>query len=169
MSTVEELEKQLADSKAKAEENIKGLQKKLSEKDLAVKNALEEIEEFKKKGLGNKEETQKIDDLNKKIENLTGQIGNIEKEKRKEELQKKFPDILPELLIGKSDEEAEIIVKKQREIIQKNYDEKPSAHEPRYTNASDFDKEAEKIKQDKTLDTDQKLVKIRELKLKRNF
>lgn len=166
--TVEELEKELADTKAKAEENVKALQQKLTINDEATKKLQGELEELKKakETPGKNEE---IENLTKKIEEMTEQIGNLNTEKAKERLQAKYPDIVPELLLGRNEEEIELIVKKQREMTEKNYDRKPSVHEPKYTERSDFDKAVQDVKEDRSLDTDQKLQKVRELKLKRDF
>lgn len=165
--TAKELEKELATSKAQAEENIKALQKKLTDKDLETKKILEEIAELKKKGSGDSEADKKIETMTKTVAALTEQIATLNADKRKAELQKKFPEILPELLLGKSDEEAEIIANKQKELTMKNYDLKPSAHEPIYKDRDAVDKEISRVKEDKTLSTEAKLQKLRELKLKR--
>lgn len=167
MATVEELQKELEAERAKGAENIKALQQKLTEKDLETKKILAEIEELKKKGSENSEAEKKIEILTKSVETLTAQIGNLNTDKRKEELSKKYPDILPDLLLGKSDEEVEIIVNKQREITMKNYDEKPSDHEPIYADRDAVDKELARVKEDNTLTTEAKLQKVRELKLRR--
>lgn len=164
--TVEELEKELADSKAQAEENIKALQKKLTDKDMEVKNVMSEIETLKHKGSEDSEAVKKIEALTKTVEALTGQIGNINTEKQKEELAKKYPDILPDLLLGKSPEEVEIIANKQREITMKNYDEKPSSHAPVYKDRNEVEEAIERVKNDPKINTTEKMTQIRELKSK---
>ena len=166
--TAEELQKELDATKAEAEENIKALQKKLTDKDVEAKKILADIEEIKKEKSKNSEGDEKIEALTKTVEALTGQIGTLNSDKRRAELKAKFPDILPDLLIGKSDEEAELIVNKQREITMQNYDEKPSAHAPVYKNRDEADTEMERIKNDKSLKLETKMQKIREIKLKRD-
>lgn len=146
--------------------NVQALQKKLTEKDRLLKEALEQIEEIKKtKDEKNDETKSEIQKLTETVAALTGQIGDINAETKKAKLAEKYPDILPEFLLGKSDEEVELIVEKQRQKIMENYDEKPSAHAPTYSSRGDVDKAIEKIKDDKTIRTDAKMMKIRELKM----
>jgi hypothetical protein len=168
METVEELKKKLADSEAKAEENIKALQTKLSEKDLAVKKAQEDIEELKRSGSQNSETDKKIEALGRTIESLNTQVATINIEKQKGDLAKKYPDILPDLLVGKSPEEAEIIVSKQREITAKSYDEKPSAHAPVFKDRNAVEEAIENVQKDPKLSIVDKMTKVRELKGKIN-
>jgi len=136
-----EWQKEIDDTKAKAEENVKALQQKLTEKDKEIKSVLSEIEDMNKKGSGDSEAVKKIEDLKKTVETLTDQIETINTEKQKEDLAKKYPDILPDLLLGKSPEEVEIIVNKQREITMKNYDQKPSAHAPIYKDRNEVEED----------------------------
>lgn len=168
MPTVEELEKELADTKAKAEENVKALQKKLSEKDLAVKEVQDKIAELEKKGSGDSEAIKQISELTEQVKSLTGQIGAINTDKQREELAKQYPDILPDLLIGKSPEEAEVIVNKQREITMRNYEQKPSSHSPVYKDRNEIDAEVERVQKDPKLSTTDKMTKVRELKLRKD-
>jgi len=168
MKTAEELQKELDEATAKAEANIKALQQKLSEKDQATKSALEKIAELEKKGTGDNEAVKQIQALTDTVKSLTDQVGNINTEKQKEDLAKAYPDILPDLLLGKSAEEREIIVTKQRELITKSYDEKPSAHAPIYKDTNAIDEAISRIKEDKSLDTESKFVKIGELKQERD-
>lgn len=167
MKTVEELEKELEEERAKNAENIKALQRTISEKDLEAKKVQEEIATLKTKGTGNEVVNSQIEALTKTVEALTGQIGNLNTDKQKAELQSKYPDILPDLLIGKSAEEAEIIVNKQREITMQNYDQKPSAHAPIFKDRDSIDAEIQRVKDDKKMTTDEKFVAVRELKLKK--
>lgn len=166
--TAEELQKELADSKAKAEENIKALQQKLTDKDLEIKKTQADIEDLKKKGSEDSETDKKLETLGSMVKDLTAQIGSLNTEKQKEELAKKFPDILPDLLLGKSPEEAELIAEKQRKITMQNYDQKPSAHGPVYKDRNEADEAIERIKKDPKLSTVDKLTKVREIKLKKD-
>lgn len=168
MLTVEKLEKELADTKAKAEENVKALQAKLSEKDLATKKVQEQIAELEKKGPSDSEATKQISELTEQVKSLTGQIETINTDRKREELAKQYPDILPDLLIGKSPEEAEVIVNKQRKITMQNYDQKPSSHSPVYKDRNEIDAEVERVQKDPKLSTVDKMTKVRELKLKKD-
>jgi hypothetical protein len=89
----------------------------------------------------------------------------METEKEKEALAKTYPDILPEILVGRSAEEKELIVAKQRKLTADNFASRPSDHEPIYKDRASAQEEMERIKTDKTLSTDEKLRKIREVKL----
>jgi hypothetical protein len=129
---------------------------------------LEMIEELKKKSDQSPETEKRIAELNETVQKLSGNIEDMHKEKRKEELRQKFPEILPELLIGRTDEEIEIIVKKQREQNEKIYGSSPSSHAPKYEDVSQIDKEIETVKEDKSLTTEEKIAKVRELKLEKN-
>lgn len=168
MATVEELQKELADTKAKAEENVKALQKKLTEKDDGLKKAQSDIEELKKRGSGDSESEKKIEQLTVLIGEMKKEVGSMTAEKQKEALAKQYPDILPDLLVGRTPEEQEIIVKKQRDITLQNYDERPSAHAPVFKDRNEIDTEMERVKKDPKLSTDDKMAKIRELKLKKD-
>lgn len=164
MKTAEELQKELDDSKAKADENIKALQQKLTEKDKTVKEIEAQITELRKKKPEDDEATKKIDELTKTVGELTTKIGTINTDNEKQKLAEKYPDILPEMLIGKTDEEKERIVERQREIIKKNYDINPSDHAPIYKDKTEVATAIEEIKKDQSLSTEEKLVKLGEVK-----
>jgi hypothetical protein len=166
--TAEELQKELDTTKAQAEENIKALQKKLADRDLEVKTIQEEIEKLKTSKPEDSAADAKIEALTKQVEALTGQIGNLNTDKEKEDLAKKYPDILPELLVGRNPEEQEIIVTKQREITMRNYDQKPSAHGPVYKDRNEAEEAIERINKDPKLSIPDKMTKIREIKEKIN-
>lgn len=168
MQTVEELQKELEAERAKGAENIKALQQKLTEKDIEHKKTLERIEELEKKGSGDSESVKKIAELTETVTALTSQIGEINSEKKREELRQKYPDILPDLLIGKNDAEIEALVEKQRAATQQTYGARPSAHEPQFKDRSEVDAEIQRVKEDKSIDTDTKLVKVRELERRKS-
>lgn len=168
MATAEELQKELDAERAKNAENVKALQQKLTEKDIEHKKTLERIEELEKKGSGDQEAAKQIATLTETVTQLTSQIGEINSEKKKEELRQKYPDILPELLIGKTDTEIEALVEKQRAATQTTYGARPSAHEPQFKDRSEVDAEIERVKADKTIDVDSKLVKVRELERRKS-
>jgi hypothetical protein len=151
--------------KGNPDPNVKALQQKLTEKDRLLKETQEKLDKIEReKGKKTEEEKSEIQKLTEKVANLTGQITTINAESEKAKLAEKFPDILPEFLLGRSTEEQELIVEKQRKKIMENYDAKPSAHAPTFTSRGDVDKEMKKITEDSTLKTEAKMVKIRELK-----
>lgn len=154
--------------KGNPDPNVQALQQKLTEKDRLLKVALEQIEEIKKSKDKDTEATKsEVEKLTDTVKTLTDGIEKINSENRKKELAAKFPDILPDFLLGKTDEEAEIIAAKQREITKQNYDEKPSAHGPMFTSMADADKAIEAVKMNPSLKVEQKIQKIREIKLER--
>jgi len=145
--------------------NVQALQKKLTEKDRLLKETQERLEKLEQeKGKKTEEEKSEIQKLTDTVATLTGQITTINTESEKAKLAEKFPDILPDFLIGRSTEEQELIVEKQRKKIMENYDEKPSAHAPTFSNRGEVDEEMKKIVEDPSLKTEVKMVRIRELK-----
>lgn len=145
--------------------NVVALQQKLTERDKELKAALARVEELDKSRNAGSDETRKeLEAMRKTIEKLTGTISSMETDKERERLKDAYPDIVPELLIGKSKDEIEKLVKAQRDTIAKNYQRLPSAHEPVFADRSEVEKAIESVKGDKSLSTDQKLQKIRELK-----
>ena len=149
--------------------NVVALQQKLTEKDKELKSALSKIEELKKSGSSNTSETQKaIEDMQKTIADLTGTITQMNSDRERERLARDYPDIVPDLLLGKSQDEIEKLVKAQRDTIAKNYQRLPSAHEPVFADRSEVEKEINAVKADKNLSTDEKLQKLRELKQARD-
>lgn len=145
--------------------NVQALQKKLTQKDRLLKDTQEKLDKFvEEKGKKTEEEKSEIQKLTDTVKALTSQIESINVESEKAKLAEKFPDILPEFLIGRSTEEQELIVEKQRKKIMENYDEKPSAHAPAFTSRGEVEKEMKKIVENTSLKTEDKMVKIRELK-----
>lgn len=158
--SAEELEKELNEERAKNAENIKALQQKLTERDLEVKNALAELEKAK----GSHQDDDKVKALEEQIKTLTDSLGELSKETKLAKIAEKYPDIAPELLLGKSDEEMEIIANKQKAIVEKNYVTRASSHAPVYSDVNEIDKEMERVKADKTISTETKFQKLGELK-----
>ena len=153
-------------------EDIKNLQKALSEKDVNLKKALADIEVFndantkfdadEKKKLDDKKsdselEMQKMrDDLKTMAEAL--QVFNDGK--RQDKLSEEYPDIESDLLIGKSDEQIEKIVEKQRAKNKEIYGYSKFFIKPKYESEDDIQKEIDEVKNDKSLRGDQGAVKI---------
>lgn len=167
MKTAEELQKELDIANAKAEENIKALQKKLSDADVEKQNLLAEKEALEKKGGDDSETTKQIKELTQTVETLSSQIGETKLNERKVELAKKYPDIEPEFLIGKTDEECEKLALRQREKMESAYGKRPSDHEPIYKDRDSIDAEIQRITDNKSMKTEEKMKAVRELKLKR--
>lgn len=144
--------------------NVVALQQKLTERDKELKAMQDKLAELEK-GKGTDSATQKaIEDMSATIKTLTGTIGNMEQEKERERLSKAYPDIIPDLLLGKSQTEIESLVVKQRETIQQHYVLQPSSHAPKYASRGDVEKEIDRVTEDKSIPVTEKFVKIRELK-----
>lgn len=160
METVEELKKQLEAEKQKNADNIKALQQKLTDADKNFKELEKKLAENKIDSKDN----ETIINLTKTVEELTGQISNINNNAKIKELSEKYPEIAPELLLGKTDEEIERIAEKQKSINAEIYKNAPSSHDPIYSSESEIDEEINKIKEDSQIPTVEKLTKIRQLK-----
>lgn len=131
-------------------DNIKNLQKVISQKDL-------EIQELKSKLDNN------LNSLNK-LEELQNIVANLENDKKINELKNQYPDILPELLLGKTEDEINHIVSKQRELTQDQL--KKSYYSDINYSESEINDQIELIKKDKKISQQDKISAI--FKLKRN-
>ena len=153
-------------------EDIKNLQKLLSDRDVELKNALalnqknsddqKKLEADKKKKADEKKseselEMQKLRDDMKAMSDVIGQF-NIDK--KKAELAEEYPDIMPELIVGKTDEQIEKNVEKQRAKNKEMYGDSKFFIKPKYESADDVQIEIDKIKEDKTLRGDQGAIKV---------
>ncbi|MBU4353371.1 hypothetical protein L6251_01710 [Candidatus Parcubacteria bacterium] len=146
---------------AKNEENIKELQRVISAKDFELKNALNELKKYSEK----KPENEKIfDEMKAEIKKLANEIGKVNLSKRRDELAKSYPDILPELLVGKSDEEIPKIVDRQRDMNKKLYGDSHAFIKPEYEKEEDIDKAIKTIQEDKSIKGELAAVKILDLK-----
>ena len=157
-------------------EDVKNLQKLLSNRDVKLKaaekviadaekleNEKKEKEEKEKKEKEDKDKSD-IQKLNDKIDGLQTEIGNFNTEKKKESLAKEYPDIEPDLLVGKTDEQIKDVVEKQRERSKKLYGDSKGFIKPKYESIDDIDKEIELVKNDKTQRGDQGALKVLQLK-----
>jgi len=131
-------------------QDVKNLQKIISEKDKALKEAEQKLENF---GQANSDEKKQMHDLisglEKQIGELVGQVGKFNADKRALDLAKRYPDILPDLLAGKNDEEVEKIVLNQRELSKKIYGDSQFFQQPTYKDSADIDKAIEITMADK--------------------
>ena len=153
-------------------EDIKNLQKALSEKDVDLKKALTDIDGFNK--IKSDEEAEKKKDADKKktetelemqkmrddLKTMADALKIFNDGKRRDELEKEYPDIEPDLLVGKTDEQIEKIVEKQRAKNKEIYGDSKFFIKPRYESEDDIQKEIDVVKKDKSLRGDQGAVKI---------
>lgn len=156
-------------------EDVKNLQKALSDRDVKLKDAekiiadakkLEDdkkVEEEKEKKEKDDREKSEVEKLSGEIESMRKEIGNFNVEKKKSELEKEYPDILPELLIGKTDEQIKTVVEKQRGMNKKNYGDSKGFLKPKYESADDIEKEIEETKKDTSLRGDNAAIKVMRL------
>lgn len=132
-------------------ENIKGLQKVISEKDLEIKklggkkDPSDPIDPKNPKG----PDDAVVEKLLEKIDGLQGQIVSLVQQNQTKEFGEKYPDILPELLVGKTPEEAEAIATRQRTINKKLYGDSARFKAPLFEKEADIDEKLEEIKNDK--------------------
>lgn len=145
--------------------NVVALQQKLSEKDVELKAMQAKMAELEKAKQGDEGTNKVLSEMRDTVKALTDTISKMESDKQREVLKKAYPDIHPDLLLGKTPEEVERLVKEQRETISKNYTLLPSAHAPKYTSRAEIEKEIETLKSDPNLSTEQKMMKVRDLKI----
>lgn len=155
-------------------EDYKKLQKIISQKDVDLKKTASDLKELSdKKIVKNPKESK----LKKLLETQGEQLKKVEKElkqinraKESEQLKKTYPDILPELLIGKKEEQREKIVEKQRTLNKKLYGDAKHFTQPKYNDAEEIQKEIDLVKDDKTISSEGKAVKVLQLEReKENF
>ena len=163
-------------------EDVKNLQKALSEKDVKLKDAEKVIadakkidddkktkEEKEKKEKDNKEKSE-VEKLKDELKEMREEIGGFNLVKRKEKLEKEYPDIEADLLVGKTDEQIKPIVEKQREKMKKMFGDSKGFIKPKYETVDDIDKEIDEAKKDKTARGDNSAIKVmRLIREKANF
>lgn len=163
-------------------EDIKNLQKSLSDKDVLLKQALSDIEGFKKTKedeeaeAKKKADEKKTDDEKEKekmredLKTVTEALQVFNDGKRRDEIAEEYPDIEPDLLVGKTDEQIEKIVEKQRAKNKEIYGDSKFFIKPKYESEDDIQKEIDEVKKDNSLKGDQGAVKIlRLMREKLNF
>lgn len=165
MKTAEELQKELDAANAANAENIKALQKKLTDNDVALKKSQTELAEATKSLEAAKAGTTgDVAELIKQISTLTVSVQTLSNDKATADLLQKYPDVSPKLLLGKSAEEQEILVTEQRAMTKKHYGDLPSPHVPKYKDINEVDERIKAVKADKNLSAEAKMIEIRELK-----
>lgn len=154
--------------KGNPDPNVIALQQKLTEKDREFRALQDKLAMLEKNGTGESETKKMLADMGETIKTLGSTISNMEKDKERERLRSQYPDIVPDMIIGRTPEEIERLVKEQRDTIEKNYVRQPSAHAPQYASRSEIETEMEKINADKTIPIATKFQKIRDLKIQRD-
>ena len=145
-------------------EDFKKLQKTVSSKDVELKKVLADLAEKNKKIDDKKSESEKsLEKMGETIKNLEKTIHTIEDSHRSEKLKESYPDILPELLIGKTDEEIVAIADKQRAINKKLYGDSQHFLPPDYSTEAEIDEAIEKTKTDKTKTGETSAVEVMKL------
>ena len=150
-------------------EDFKNLQKTVSQKDIDLKKVQEEFEKLKLVKDEKKSDTEKqLSEMSKTIKELTDTISTMSTNQRSETLAKKYPDILPELLHGKSDDEIEKVVDKQRTINKKLYGDSQQFAPADYSDEAQVDEAIEEVKSDKKLSGEQAAIKVLNLERKKD-
>ncbi len=163
-------------------EDIKNLQKALSERDLELKTALEKNEKFddaekkkieddKKKADEKKTESElEMQKLREDLKTVTDSLSILNKGNRRDELSKEYPDIEPDLLIDKTDGKIKEIVEKQRSKNKEIFGDSKFFIKPEYESEDDIQKEIDGVKKDENLRGDQAAIKVlRLMREKLNF
>ena len=150
-------------------EDFKKLQQSLSAKDLDLKNLQDKIKELTAKKDENLSASEKmIADLKTSVETLTTTISTMKNEQDTSRLAQQYPDILPELLIGKSPDEVEKIVDRQREINKKLYGDSRQFIKPDYSTEAEIEARKKEIMADKTKSGEQAAAEIMALDRKKS-
>jgi len=92
------------------------------------------------------------------ISTLEKTIKTMNRVQESERLAKDYPDILPELLIGKTKEDIEKIVDKQREVNKKLYGDSQHFAPPDYSTEAEIDEAIDKVKKDDSKGSEQSAV-----------
>lgn len=142
-------------------EDFKKLQKTLSQKDVDFKRVEEEFKKLKATGDDKKSDTDKeLAKMGETIKTLTDTIGKMNVSQESERLAKEYPDILPELLVGKDKDQIEKIVDNQRALNKKLYGDSQHFAPPDYSTEAEVDEEIEKVKADKESGSEVNAAKI---------
>lgn len=145
-------------------EDFKNLQKSLSQKDVDMKKVEEDLKKLQDKKDEKKSDTEKsLAKMAETIETLNKTISTMSDANRSKDLAEKYPDILPELLTGKTDEEVEAIVDKQRELNKGLYGDSHQFKPAGYSTEQEVDEAIEDVKGDATESGENSAVKIMNL------
>lgn len=149
-------------------EDFKALQQIISKKDVDFRKTKARLEELKskkpKKDDDDEGEVSKLKkELGEKLDKVNKKLGKIDKANEVAKLVKDYPDILPELLIGKDEEQVKAVVEKQRAINKKLYGDSQKFVQPTYTDVDEVDKEIDAIKEDTSISGEKSAVKTLQL------
>lgn len=122
-------------------ENIKNLQKKLTEKDKMIKDLESKVNKS--------QDESEIAQLKETISKMNESLTQINREKRTQELKSKYPDIAPTLLVDLPDDKIEAVVKEQREVAKEHYKGAEVLQVPQYNSKSEVDKKIEEVQKAK--------------------
>jgi len=164
--TSEEFGKFIDDQKGKLfgnPEDIKNLQKIISDKDVNLKKALEDVKKYKPKDTKDPPPNPEIKKLTETVVKLTETISVMANEKEIDNLKKSYPDIVPEMLVGRTKEEVKKTVEQQRKINKRIYGDSMKFHLPNYESEEDVDKEIEEVKKDKEMGGESSAVEVLKL------
>lgn len=132
-------------------EDFKKLQQTLSAKDVDMKKLADDLKIAQESRSGSQTENdKKISELSESVKKLTETITVMHTQQESENLVKLYPDILPDLLIGKTKEQAESVVARQRDINKKLYGDSNRFAPPDYSSEAEIDEKVESVKADKT-------------------
>ncbi len=175
--TPDEFGKFIQDQKGKLfgnPEDFKGLQKIISAKDIDLKKLTDEAKKLSEKKIKSNPKDSK---LKKLFEKQAKQLDEVVKELAKrnladetKQLKKDYPDILPDLLIGKDPEKVTEIVGKQRKLNEKLYGDAKHFTQPKYNDIEEIQKRIDEIKADPNISGEKAAVEVMNLEReKENF
>jgi len=150
-------------------EDFKKLQQIISKKDsdfVKTKSALEKLKVNSKSKNKNPEESElekTVKALKESLKSVNDKLDHSNKILELEGLQKSYPDILPELLVGKNEDEQKAVVEKQRSINKRLYGDSQQFTQPSYNDIDSVDKEIDDIKVDNSVSGEKSAVKIMQL------
>jgi len=143
------------------DENIKALQRKITDKDKELKTALREIEDIKKKlDDGKDEQTKLLEKVLEENTKLTAQFEGLSRNKKIEALAEKYPDIATELIVDLDDDKIEAVVEKQRKIAKEQYGDSQFFEAPQYSNIDEIDAEIKQVQENSSLSGIEKAQRI---------
>jgi len=149
-------------------EDFKKLQQTLSAKDIDLKKLADDLKTAQEANKGGKTDSEKqISELSESVKKLTETITTMRTQQESESLAKLYPDILPDLLIGKTKEQVEAVVSRQREINKKLYGDSNRFAPPDYSSEAEIDEKVESVKKDSTKSGISSAVEVMALNRKR--
>lgn len=155
--------------KPKGNSDVQALHKKLTEKDKELKDVSSQLKELQEKQADQlSDESKKFEEMSEKVDKLTGEIATMNKEKRVAKLREAYPDIHPDLLVDKSDEEVEKLVKAQRKVSKSVYGDSEVFDQEALETPKDVDKAIENVKKDDSMTAVEKAARAFELKKVKN-